>query len=134
MELPSKIQHGRASVMALESELKKHEQVELEAKHYFAHGMYAREMFIPKGVLLTGKIHRTRHICTLSQGSLLVSSCGESEKIHAPHTWVSEPGAKRAIYALEDSVLTNFHATNETDLAKIEAEIIAPDFGALEQV
>ncbi len=41
----------------------------------------------------------------------------------APVTIVSQPGTKRAIHALEDTVWTNIHATNETDLDKLVEEL-----------
>ena len=37
----------------------------------------------------------------------------------APCTLISQPKAKRAIHALEDSVWTTIHATNETNVAKL---------------
>ena len=40
----------------------------------------------------------------------------------------SLPGTKRAVYAHPDVVWTTIHLTNETDLDKIEAEVIAPTY------
>ena len=33
--------------------------VDLPLKHYFTKGLYCREIFMPKGTLLTSKIHKT---------------------------------------------------------------------------
>jgi hypothetical protein len=52
-------------------------------------------------------------------------------KIAAPATFVSQPGTKRVVYALKDTVWTTVHVTESTDLDEIEAEIIAPSFEAL---
>jgi len=41
----------------------------------------------------------------------------------APAIIISQPGTKRAIHALEDTVWTNIHATNETDLDKLVEEL-----------
>jgi hypothetical protein len=41
---------------------------------------------------------------------------------------VSEPGTKRAVYAETDVVWTTIHPTEETDLEKIEEEVIAKTF------
>ena len=54
-------------------------------------------------------------------------------EVAAPFTMVSRPGTKRVGYALEDAVWTTVHATTETDLAKLEAELIAPSRAALEE-
>lgn len=52
--------------------------------------------------------------------------------IEAPYTFVSEPGTKRAVLALEDTLWTTVHVTDETDLEKIEEYVIAPTYEALE--
>lgn len=95
--------------------------------HHFALGTYAREIRIPAGSLVTGKIHKTRHINIISAGIISVWSEVEGVRhIVAPYTFVAEPGTRRVGYAHEDTVWTTIHATDETDLAKIEAEFIEP--------
>lgn len=101
-------------------------------KHMFAPGMYAREMSIPKGVLLIGKIHRGQHINIVSKGSIRVLTEQGTQIITAPCSFVSEGGTKRVGVALEDTVWTTLHATASTDLAVIEREIIAEDFSDIE--
>lgn len=109
-----------------------------EIKHYFAPGLYCREMFVPADHLLVGKIHKTKHICILSKGKVTVANGVETNTYEAPATIVSEIGAKRAIYAHEDSVWTNIHSTQLNDPEEIEKEIIAESFeeldGYLEQL
>ena len=100
--------------------------------HYFAPGVYAREMWMPQGCLITGKIHMTEHLNMLSQGKVSVSNQGDSITMTAPYTFVSPVGTKRAIYAHEDSTWTTIHATDLTDPEKIEAEIIAETFEELD--
>lgn len=101
-------------------------------KHVFAPGMYAREMSIPKGMLLIGKIHRGSHINVVSRGSIRVLTEQGTKVINAPCSFVSEGGTKRVGVALEDTVWTTFHVTNSTDLNEIEREIIAEDFSEIE--
>lgn len=100
--------------------------------HYFAPGVYAREMWMPKDCLITGKIHLTEHLNILSQGVVSVSNQGKSIMMHAPYTFVSPVGTKRAIYAHEDSTWTTIHATDLTDPDEIEAKIIAQTFEELD--
>lgn len=107
-------------------------QFVIEPAHYFADGIYAREIYIPKGVLLTGKIHRTRHLNIISKGRIAVVTEDGERVIEAPCTFVAEAGTKRAGLALEDTVWTTIHASKETDLGKLEDELIAPSFEALE--
>lgn len=95
----------------------------LPIKHYFANGMYAREMTMPAGAIVTGAIHKTTHFCILSQGRVRVMSEDGIDEIVAPAIIISQPGTKRAIHALEDTVWTNIHATNETDLDKLVEEL-----------
>ena len=63
----------------------------LPIKHYFANGMYAREMFMPAGTILTGAVHKTTHFCILSQGHVHVISEDGIMDLVAPVTIVSAP-------------------------------------------
>lgn len=97
-------------------------------------GTYAREMFIPKGTVVVGKIHRHHYINLIMQGKLTVSSEFGRQTYVAPCIFVSEPGMKRAIYAEEDSIWVNIHIskhTGEDSLDQIEEEVIAPSYEAL---
>jgi hypothetical protein len=115
------------SIDALETAMRQREQVEIAPTHHFADGIYAREITIPAGTLLTGKIHRTRHLNIVSQGDITVWSPGEpARRIQAPFAFVAEPGTRRVGFAHEDTVWTTIHATSETDLEKLEAQLIEP--------
>jgi len=119
---------ARGKIMALQSELEKLPQVEIVTTHHFSKGLYAREIFIPKGTILIGKIHKYENLNILSQGDItILTECG-ARRIRAPYTVVSPPLTKRVGYAHEDTVWTTIHATDETDLEKIEAEVILPGF------
>lgn len=108
--------------------------VECPVKHHFAEGTYTREMFIPAGTLLTGKIHRHSCINILAQGRIVVVSDEGRKEISAPHTFVSGPGVKKAGYALEDSVWINVHPWNGQDeVEQIEEKVIVPSYTALDQ-
>lgn len=122
----------RVKIDKLEALMLREPQVELEPVHHFAHGLYARELAIPAGTLLTGKIHRTEHLNIISKGRIIVWTEDGMREVAAPCTLVSRPGTKRVGYALEDTVWTTIHATEERDLVKLEAELIAPSFAALE--
>lgn len=123
----------REKIDRLEALMLREPQVEIEPVHYFAGGLYAREITIRKGTLLTGKIHRTEHLNIISKGRIVVWTEDGMREVAAPFTMVSHPGAKRVGYALEDTVWTTIHATTERDLVKLEEQLIAPSFAALEE-
>jgi hypothetical protein len=109
--------------------------------HYFAPvddkygcGTYAREMLIPKGTLIIGKIHRHQHLNFISKGKVIVYTEFGEKHLTAPCTFVSEIGLKRAVYAEEDTLWTTVHLTahtGEENLIKIEEEVIAPTYNEL---
>lgn len=104
--------------------------------HSFAPGIYVREIFIPKGTILTGKIHRHKHPNFLMSGEVLVvTENGGMEHLKAPMSMISPAWTKRAIKALEDTVWITVHENknNEFDLEKIEQFVIAESFEQLEQ-
>lgn len=113
----------RERVERLEHAMLAFDPVELPIRHYFANGIYAREMYVPAGVTLTGAVHKTTHLCILSKGHVHVATEDGVVELIAPATLVAQPGAKRAIHAVEDSVWTNIHATTETDLDKLVEEL-----------
>ncbi len=110
-------------------------------KHYFSpkdekYGCctYAREMMIPKGTLIIGKIHRHQHLNFITQGKVIVYTEFGEKHLEAPCTFISEIGLKRAVYAEEDTLWTTVHMTafdSETELGKIENEVIAPSYDDL---
>ena len=115
------------SVLALEREILQYPQVEPETKHYFAHGTYTREMLIPKGLVLTGKMHKNSCINILSAGKMLIFTDEGSREISAPHTFVSSPVLKKAGYALEDCVFINvFPWDGVKTVEQLEDELVIP--------
>ena len=124
----------RQKIVALENTLMQEEQIEIETKHTFANGVYAREMIAPKDVILTGKIHRYPCINIVAKGKfLIVTEEGEYEA-EAPYTFVSGAGVKKAMCALEDSVFITVHPwEGEEDLDAIENHFTVPSFEALEE-
>jgi quercetin dioxygenase-like cupin family protein len=102
-------------------------EVELPVTHHFSEGVYARELFIPKGTVLTGKIHKFTNLNILIEGELSVSTDTGIKRVKAPFLVVSPPGTKRVAYAHEDSRWLTVHGTTETDLDVIEQAFVAQD-------
>lgn len=109
----------REKVKRLEAVLAEQPQVDCPVRHYFAPGMYAREIRIPKGTALVGAVHKTENLAVLSAGRLRLVTDSGTVEIAAPHTLTVKPGQKNCAVALEDAVWTNFFPTDETDPDKL---------------
>lgn len=99
--------------------------------------VYAREIFLPKGSTIVGKIHKHTHLAFLLKGIVVVATERGVERLEAPHTWISEAGVKRALYVEEDAIVTTVHLTEhhgEDRLAEIEGEVIAKTYEEFEQL
>lgn len=112
---------SRDKVNLLEAEMIRHEQIDISVKHYFSPGVYAREITIPAGTLLTGRIHKYEQLNILSGGEISVLTQDGVMRVSAPFTIVSPPGTKRIAYAHTDCTWTTILHTEETDPDKIEA-------------
>ena len=126
----------RETILAFQNALSTLPQVECPLKHTFAPGMYAREIFLPADTFIVGKIHKHAHLNIVTRGRCtVVTEFGrrEVDATNGPVTFTSDAGAKRALYVHEDTTWTTIHAVQSTDLAEIEREIIAPDFGELDR-
>ena len=91
-------------------------------KHSFSHGIYIREMFMPKDSVVIGKLHKFSHTWFLLKGELLISTDEGAANYVAP-CYVNAPeGTKRIICALEDSIFINVHPNpdNITDIDELE--------------
>jgi len=124
----------RDKVLRLEDWLRQFPQLPEDVHHHFAPGVYMRELRIPAGAVLTGKIHRTEHLNILAQGEISVLTEHGVRRLAAPCVIKSSPGIKRAGYAHTDVVWICVHPTTTTDLDKLEAELIAPSFEALGEI
>lgn len=124
----------RASIFRLQDHMLKQPQVEIPIRHYHANGFYAREMRMPSGCTLVGKIHKSEHLCIISKGCVTVVSEEFEGTIEAPYTYVSKPGAKRAIVSHTDTVWTTVHMTETQDVETLEKELIAESYQALKKI
>lgn len=107
-------------------------RAECPITHRFTPGLYIREILIPAGTLLTSMEHRFEHPFIISQGKIEVFSENEGSVVYqAPHCGITKPGTRRALLAIEDTVWTTFHVTDETDVEKIGETILAPHHNPL---
>lgn len=105
---------NRARIHSLESCLLEQEQVEIPVRHEFCGGLYAREIRIPKGTIMTGRIHKFDHFDVMISGDMTVSSdSGEVVRLKGYNLFKGFAGKKRAGYAHEDTVWVTFHDAPE---------------------
>lgn len=64
----------------------------------------------------------------VTKGDLSVLTDEGPIRVQAPYVLVTKPGAKRVMYAHEETVLMTVHATTETDVEKLEADLVANSF------
>lgn len=105
-------------------------------KHTFADGIYVREIFIPKGTVVVGKIHKHAHPNFLLKGEVeVVTEYGGSEHLIAPLSMISKPGTKRIVRALQDTVWVTVHhnPTDTQNLDIIEKFVIADSYDEYEE-
>ena len=99
-------------------------------KHTFADGIYVRQMDMKAGSMVVGAIHNHLHVWFLLTGHLAVSTEDAIEEFIAPCYVVADPGSKRVIYAIEDSIFVNIHKNpkNIKNIEKLEKEIVSLTF------
>lgn len=102
--------------------------IELPLVHRFTDGLYVREIFMPKGALITSKIHKTRHQFMVLKGEVSVlTEDGEEQRIKAPYIGITDAGTRRVLYIHDDCIWATCHANpdNENEV-EIEKRIIEP--------
>lgn len=91
-----------------------------DPSHFFAPGMYMRELTVPAGMLVVGKIHKHDHFLIVTKGRAIVASVFGREEVTAGHLSVSKAGVKRVVLAIEDTQFVTIHA-NATDTQDLDA-------------
>lgn len=133
-EITASEREMQQQIVALENEMLQHTeaQVALEPIHHFSKGLYARELFIPAGVCLSGKVHKHENL-NIVNGDITVWTNEGMKRLTGYHVLVSAPGTKRIGYAHSDTVWTCIHATEFTDLVEIEEQMVCNSFEEYQQ-
>lgn len=109
------------------------EKREFRVEHEFKDGMYMRKLFIPKGSLVVGKIHKLDCLNIVAKGDISIVTESGAARVQAGYTVVSPAGIQKVGVAHEDTVFINVFRTDETDLEKIEAAIAWDSYEAAGQ-
>ncbi|MEE8208688.1 MAG: hypothetical protein V3T88_07045 [Nitrosomonadaceae bacterium] len=129
-------EENRDSIFALQDQMLEMDSTldQFPLTHHFAPHVYGREMFLPAGHTIIGKIHKHAHLNIISKGKVKVSTEDGSKEITGPCVFTSYAGTKRAVHVLEDTVWITIHVTDKTDLGEIEEEIVAKTFDDLPKI
>ena len=99
-------------------------EIDLGIKHNFSDGLYVKEMFVPKGFTVGQHAHKFSHLSILAKGKVIVKTDTSEVNYEAPACLDIKEGVNHAIEALEDTIWYCIHATNETDIDKIDNILI----------
>jgi hypothetical protein len=96
---------------------------------HFAPGLYLREFRMPPNSLVVGKTHLHAHPMLVTKGRAVVVSEFGREEVEAGYISISQPGAKRVVLALEETVFVTVHANPDDcrDMDVIETRTIRPE-------
>jgi hypothetical protein len=120
-----------ARLNAIAAEFLRLPQAECPVEHRFGPGMYIRQLTIPvppqaDAVFSIGMNHRFPHLSVMLKGRVsMLRPDGEVVELKAPQVFISPPGQKVGIIH-EEMVWLNVHATDETDVQKLEAMLYSP--------
>ncbi len=109
------------------------EGITLPVEHCFSNGTYMRKLLIPAGVVVTGKIHKRESMNIIAKGKAIAITDKGNHQVEAGDTFVTEPGVKKACYAIEDTVWINVLPwTGPEDAELVEREFTVDSYEALE--
>ena len=97
-------------------------------KHTFADGVYAREITVQAGALLTTAIHKYPHHVFVLKGRVTSYSEFGLQEIVGPCSFIAPAGIKRLCFVHEETVWTTVHAVQETDPEKIVELVTAKSY------
>ncbi len=104
-------------------------------KHSFSEGVYIREMFMPQGGLVIGKLYKISHTWFLLSGELEVATDEGTEYYIGP-CYVNAPeGTKRVLHAVSDVIFVNVYPNPEniTDTDKLEEILTCSSYKEYEE-
>ncbi len=93
--------------------------------HIFTPGLYTRIFFMPAGIYVVSKIHKTEHPFVILTGEVEVSvDAGQSQLLKAPYTGITKAGTRRILKIIKDTNWLTVHATDIVPESNSEEDII----------
>jgi quercetin dioxygenase-like cupin family protein len=112
------------AVSNLVEEYKGYFEIDLGIKHHFSSGLYAKQMYLPKDYFAVSHEHNYDHLSILAKGKVIVETDESKTTYTAPVCIEIKKGLHHSITALEDAVWFCIHATEETDVDKVDEVLI----------
>lgn len=106
-------------------------QLELHTEHHLCDGVYTRELHIPAGVGLVGRVHLYDQTNVVAKGRIRVTTDDDVQVLEAGQVLVSKAGTKRSGVALEDTVWLTIHKTDLIDPQEIERAVTVRNYNDL---
>jgi len=100
----------------------------LPIRNIFSNGVYVREIHIPAGMFVMGRIHRHEHPNILVQGSVIVLTEDGVKRLDAPLHMLSPAGTKRFLYTLTDTIWTTIHRCDATTQEEAEELCVTDNY------
>jgi len=103
-------------------------------KHHIKDGIYTREVFMPKGMLVLSFIHKVNHPSFFLSGEMsILTDKAEIKRIKAPMVVQTEIGTQRVAYIHEDSVWVCTYRTDAKTVEEAEKEVFIEDYNELSE-
>ena len=99
-------------------------EFDLGVVHHFSSGLYAKQMLLPAKHFVVSHAHTYDHLSILAKGDVTVEVEGVRTEYKAPACINISAGLHHTITAHKDSVWFCVHATDETDVTKIDNVLI----------
>lgn len=97
---------------------------DIKLRHYHCGDIYGRVMEVPEGGVVVGKVHLQGQINVCLKGKFAVLSDGKAIMVEKGEVLVGPQGDQRVFYAIEPSEWLVCVATKETDIGKIEEQVV----------
>lgn len=109
------------------------EKLDCPLNHHFSNGVYIREITMPAGSAIVGKIHKTEHFNIITSGECKVFTADEGWKHRkAGDIFSSKGGVQKALRCITDVTWLTVHIANEDDISKIEYDLSTEKYEDLE--
>lgn len=124
----------RERIMELQDHLAAMPQIDLPLRHFFANGLYMRELYVPAGVCAVGRVHKHDQITTIMGDCTIVTPGEAPVRVTGYEVSETPAGVKRAVYAHKDTWITSVHQNpdNLRDPDALVAQLTVPNYDQLE--